>query len=214
MQTGDPHLTDQFDAVPRDPRARRAFQRISASRSLTRRWFGSQRQLSTEQLTRLYWLIRWIGPRLIQLEGLPDPKVSLMLAAAAADGGCRRIRCPLLMNAPGADADAVWRVLQDAGLDWLLSGASAQSSVQSLLVLAAPPGEQLQRLKSLFFEPVCRQGVLGVFDGSAARAGQLAEIETQLDRLGLHQVLPSTPGNPFWLAVDTPARTTSIKPEP
>ena len=78
----------------------------------------------------------------------------------------------------------------------------------------AAVGEQLQRLKSLFFEPVCRQGVLGVFDGSAARAGQLAELETQLDRLGLHQVLPSTPGNPFWLAVDMPARTTSIKPEP
>lgn len=207
MQAGDPIRTDPLDFVPRDPRARRALDRISASRSLAARWFGGQRHLSNDQLIRLYWLIRWIGPRLIQLEGLPGPQVSLMLAAAAADGGCRRIRCPLLMNAPDSAADAVWRVLQDAGLDWLLSGASRQSSVQSLLVLAAPPAEQLERLKTLFFEQVCRQGVLGVFDGSAIRAGQLSELRTQLDRLGLHQVLPSSPGNPFWLAVDTPTST-------
>lgn len=211
MQAGDSITLEQ--SIPSDPRARRALDRISPPRSVNARWPGALRPLTDPQLTRLYWLIRWIGPRLVHLEGLPGPRISLILAAAAADSGCRRIRCPLLLQSPNSSAEGVWRVLHDAGLDWLVRSASSQSHVQSLLVLARPPARQIDRLRDLFFEQAGRQAVLGLVDERTVRARHHSGIRAELHRLGLHPVLPPSPTNPFWLAVNSPSATPFDKSE-
>ena len=211
MQAGDSITLEQL--IPRDPRARRALDRISVSRSVAARWPATASPPGQLELNRLYSVIRWVGPRVVHLEGLPDPRISLIVAAAAADSGCRRIRCPLLLQSSGSNAEGVWQVLQDAGLDWLLRSASLRCDVQSLLVLALPAAEQIERLQALFFEHTGRQAVLGLFDGCAVRAHEHRKIHSELQRLGLQPILPSSSRTPFWLAVNSPFGTPFDLPE-
>jgi hypothetical protein len=204
MLTADRDLSGSSRMIPDDPRARRVLSRLTAE-SRASAWRRGPMSPDDASLHRLYWLVRWVQPRLIHLEGLPAPSVSLILAAAAADSGCRRIRCPLLLNTPDESADSIWSALQDAGLDWLMRSA-ANPRVSSLLVLAHPPAEQLKHLQQLFFDATGQQAVLGLHDDRAIHPRQRAALEKEWLRLGLQPVLPLSAPMPFWLAMKTGAR--------
>ncbi|MEN1727932.1 MAG: hypothetical protein AAGJ52_05785 [Pseudomonadota bacterium] len=204
MQARSLHHSHSLEGIPNDPRARRVLGQLGGPRSFRERWLGADRRLSNTELNRLYWLVRWIGPRLIHLEGVPGPRSSLMLAAAAADAGCRKIRCPLLMSVHDDSARDAWSVLQQAGLDWLLSSSERSSNARELLVLASSIDEQLERLAGLMMEPRAFQSVLGLVDRKTISRADAHRLEGQLDRLGLHPVLPLSSGPAFWLAVPAP----------
>ncbi|OAB56388.1 hypothetical protein AY599_21240 [Leptolyngbya valderiana BDU 20041] len=196
------NLQQDRDAIPKDPRARRVLRRLAGPRSWRERWSGPASRLEGSELNRLYWLVRWIGPRLIHLEGCPDPRAGLMLAAAAADGGCRRIRCPLLLEASDPVAASAWSTLQEAGLDWLLRSAAVASAATDLLVLASSLQEQIKGLQALALNSRSSETVLGLVQGPPASRCQVEQLQVQLRGLGLQLLLPSTPNRPFWLAVN------------
>jgi len=200
-----PSLEHDRDAVPKDPRARRVLRRLTGLGSLRERWSSAERRFEAAELNRLYWLVRWIGPRLIHLEGLPERRVGLVLAAAAADGGCRKIRCPLLLEASDPSAASAWSTLQEAGLDWMLRSAVSTSTANDLLVLASTAQEQIQGLQALALNSRSSEAVLGLVQGHPANRCQVEQLQVQLRSLGLQLVLPPTPNRPFWLAVNATA---------
>jgi hypothetical protein len=193
------------DTIPEDPRARRVLDRLTGRRSFRERWWKKEGRLDRGELNRLYWLVRWIGPRLVHLEGLPDRRSGLVLAAAAADGGCRTIRCPLLLEASDPSAESAWSTLREAGLDWLLRRARTAPTANDLFVLASSVEEQLEALDALALEPRSSEAVLGLVQGAPASLLQMDQLQILLRRLGLRLVFPSTSNRPFWLAVNVAA---------
>lgn len=187
--------------IPADPRARNLIRRFLGQRSIaprrlrTARW----RREQTETLDALYWLLRWARPSRVKLSGCPEPGQLLLIAAAIADAGGKR----MIVERMDSDVDdQLWPLIADAGLDWLVrleDGSSAQACDCRILAGSAAVRAHC--------DPDLNDGrnrarlVIGLTDDSDACAGDDPTLGHRLMACGYHPIVPPRPGERFWAAV-------------
>jgi len=187
--------------IPTDPRARNLIRQVLGQQSMaprrlrTARW----RRQQTETLDALYWLLRWARPSRVNLDGCPEPGELLLIAAAVADAGGKRM---VIERLDSEVCDQLWPLIADAGLDWLVrleDGLSDQTC--DCRILAGSAAVRAHCDPDL---EDCRPGtrlIIGLADDSDASAGDDRSLGHRLMACGYHAIVPPRPGERFWAAV-------------
>ncbi len=204
LQSIDPvsnrYSADPIQPLPRDPRARRALQKLAPSCPRTRpgRWLKRAEPISEPSPGALYWFMRQTRPRSVAIEGLPAAHSLVLLAAGLSDAGGRCLRCPqLLENHP--KAEAAFASLVEAGLEWLLCRAPVIGHAMELRVLCGSPEQQRQRLMALRAARDRSRQILAIHDQPLSSAQALA-LNEDLRTFALRPLSPIVAGQHYWSA--------------
>lgn len=188
-------------SIPTDPRARNLIHQVLGKKAQTARWplLGRARLSRSETLDPLYWLLRWARPARVCMTGCPLDSELLLIAAAIADAGGKRL---VVERTGHHDEEVLWPLVASAGLDWLVRFVDSPSAQQCDCRILANSDAVKAFAESV---PAGERGeaplLIGMGDEPSTRSSDDQALAENLNACGFHVIFPPRPDERFWAAV-------------
>ncbi len=194
------------ERIPADPRARHLLSKVLSRKALLpwRPFLDRAGRGQMAGLGALYWMLRWARPSRVCLTGCPLDEELLLIAAAVAESGGKRVQ---LESSAEEASEKLWQLIASAGLDWLVridDNASAQRYDCRVLANYAVARAFFESDPDI--EPSRPSLLIGLSDESPVLSATCRALEQEMHSREFHVIFPPRPNERFWAAVHVEQR--------